>query len=208
MSGPRRAATLPVAFFRQDPATVARTLVGCVVESRVDGTPAVGRIVETEAYLGVEDPASHAWRGRRHAGNASIYAAPATWYVYLSYGMHWCANLTCDEGREGGAVLLRAVEPVDGLEVMRARRGAVADRLLASGPGRLAAALGITRALDGRPMRSSEVLVRRGEMPAQVVVTPRIGISRAADWPLRFVDAGTQFASRPLPTSPRARGRG
>jgi DNA-3-methyladenine glycosylase len=147
-----------------------------------------GVISETEAYLGRDDPASHAYLGRKHNGNLNLYGPPGTWYVYRSYGIHWCANLVCGKPAPGGAVLLRAVFPVEGIEVMRRRRGGIADRLLANGPGKLCQALGITRSLDGLAMRSSNVLVcEHNGHSGEVLVTPRIGISKAVDWPLRFV---------------------
>ena len=147
------------------------------------------RIVETEAYLGIEDPASHAYRGRRHAGNAAIYGPPGSWYVYRSYGIHWCANLVAGRRRAGAAVLLRAVEVESGRRVAARRRGGVPPARLSDGPGKLCQALAIDRSLDGLPMKTSPVRVGPGEvMAGQVVrVTPRIGITRAADWPLRFV---------------------
>ena len=183
---------LPVRFFYRPAAEVARDLLGAVVVSRVDGVVTSGRIVETEAYLGYEDSASHAWRGRRNAQNAGIYSKPGCWYVYRSYGMHWCANLVCAPEGLGAAVLLRALEPLEGLEAMIARRkGVRAPRRLCDGPGKLCQALGIKKALDGLPMRASEVLVRSGRrIPDHAVdATTRIGITRAADWPLRFVAA-------------------
>jgi DNA-3-methyladenine glycosylase len=185
----RRAATLPVAFFDRDAATVARELLGAVLISTAGGVRTSGRIVETEAYLGYEDPASHGYRGRRHARNAALYGPPATWYVYLSYGMHWCANLVCEGKGRGGAVLLRALEPLEGLETMRRRRGRVADRHLCSGPGKLCQALGIDLTLDGISMPGSLAVVRPAPAarPLRIAVTPRIGITKAADWPLRFV---------------------
>ena len=184
-----RAAALPVTFFQRPVAEVAQDLLGRVLVSRLGGTLVAGRIVETEAYLGAADPASHAWRGRRTPRNEALYGPPGTWYVYRSYGMHWCVNLVTAPAEVGGAVLLRAVEPVAGLEEMRRRRGGVPDARLCSGPGNLCQALGIGAELDGRPMRASEVIVARGRpVPVGAVeVTPRIGISRAADWPLRFV---------------------
>jgi DNA-3-methyladenine glycosylase len=156
--------------------------------------------VETEAYLGHRDPASHGFQYRRHAGNASLYAAPGTWYVYRSYGIHWCANLVCsDEEGDGSAVLIRALEPVRGLPVMRRRRGPRTDGELCSGPGKLTQAMGVTRALDGMPMASAPVTVVLDptRQPARVVVTPRIGITKAADWPLRFAVDGSRWVSRP-----------
>lgn len=198
MSGSRRAATLPVSFFRRSAEVVARELLGTIVTSRVGDVRTAGRIVETEAYLGHRDPASHAYRYRRNLRNAALYGPVGSWYVYLSYGIHWCANLVCGEGGTGSAVLLRALEPLEGLEVMRRRRGAVGDRHLCSGPGKLCQALGITRAVDGTPMsRSGLVTVEQGNAaPPLIGVTPRVGISQAADWPLRFIVAASPYVSR------------
>ena len=204
----RRAATLPVRFFRRPADVVARELIGCVVISRLGDVVTAARIVETEAYLGVDDPASHAWKGRRNVQNDAIYGAPGTWYVYRSYGIHWCANLVCLEEGIAAAVLLRALEPLEGLELMRARRGDVADRLLTSGPGRLTMALGITRALDGAAMRASPVTVHEGEGTPAITTTARVGITRAVEWPLRFVETGSPWASGPRIRAPRAPSRG
>jgi DNA-3-methyladenine glycosylase len=166
--------------------------------SRVGGVRTAGRIVETEAYLGHEDPASHGYQSRRHARNAALYGPAGTWYVYLSYGMHWCCNLVCQGDGRGGAVLLRALEPLEGLDVMAVRRRVTKTALLCSGPGRLAQALGITLALDGKAMRTSDVTVRRGAaVPvADVVASPRVGITKAAEWPLRFTELGSPWLSR------------
>lgn len=198
----RGARPLSVRFFLRPPEIVARDLIGCLLLVGRGGRRVGGMIVETEAYGGVEDPASHAYAFRRYAGNASLYLPAATWYVYRSYGLHWCANLTCG-GIPGSAVLLRAIEPLVGLRVMRRRRGAVVDALLANGPGKLCQALGIDRGFDGVRMPASRavVLPRRGR-PA-VEVSRRIGITRAADRPMRFVLAGTRWAS--TPTAPRSR---
>ncbi|MGH7509674.1 MAG: DNA-3-methyladenine glycosylase [Gemmatimonadales bacterium] len=194
----RRAATLPVAFFRRPAETVAAELLGAVVVSTIGGELTEGRIVETEAYLGYDDPASHGYLHRRNARNAALFGLPATWYVYLSYGMHWCANLVSQRAGLASAVLLRALEPLAGLEAMRRRRGPVPDRELCSGPGKLCQALGMTRDLDGQKMASSQVRVllpqEYGE--SQILATPRIGITKAADWPLRFVLAGSPWTSR------------
>ncbi len=198
---------LPVAFFQRPAEDVARALLGMIVESRVRGVLTAGRIVETEAYLGAIDPAAHAYRHRLHAGNASLYAAPATWYVYRSYGVHWCANLVCQGPEAGAAVLLRAIEPLVGLATMQRRRGHRTDRELAAGPGRLTQALGITRSLDGRHMPEARVVVLRDEsvMDADVAVTPRVGITKAADWPLRYVIAGSPWVSGDRARRPRVR---
>jgi DNA-3-methyladenine glycosylase len=193
-----RAATLPVAFFRRPAEIVAAELIGNVVVSSVGGFLTAGKIVETEAYLGYDDPASHGYRHRRNARNAALFGAPGIWYVYLSYGMHWCANLVCQRAGLASAVLLRALEPLEGLDVMRARRGELPDRQLCSGPGRLCQALGIDRDLDGSAMAESPVVVLRGTSVAAdtISTTPRIGITKAADWPLRFHLAGSPWISR------------
>lgn len=194
---PGRAALLPVSFFRRPAPEVARDLLGRILV--VDGPAGrvAGRIVETEAYLGGEDPASHAAGYRRTARNQAIYGPPGTWYVYLSYGMHWCANLVTGPPEEGAAVLLRALEPLEGLDLMRARRGTSAPRLLCAGPGRLCQALGIDLALDGQPMPASPARVLRGQPvePALVLATPRVGITKAVEWPLRFVVRGSPWVS-------------
>ena len=197
MSRTQRAATLPVRFFARPAEVVAAELVGTVMISRIGGAVTAGRIVETEAYLGVIDPASHGFAGRRTVHNASIFGAPGLWYVYRSYGMHWCANLVAAAAGEAAAVLVRALEPVEGLQIMRERRGPVPDRQLCSGPGKLCRALGITRDLDGLMMQGSDVVVERGARPARVAATRRIGITRAEEWPLRFVEAGSRWLSRP-----------
>jgi DNA-3-methyladenine glycosylase len=198
VGGTGRAATLPVSFFQRPADVVARELLGTMVVSSVGSARTAGRIVETEAYLGHVDPASHGYRYRRHAQNEALYGPAGTWYVYLSYGMHWCANLVCGVSGQASAVLLRALEPVEGLSVMRRRRGGVADRELCSGPGKLCQALAVTRDLDGVAMRASKVVVRtrRADGTPSVLVTPRIGITKAADWPLRFLIDGSPWTSR------------
>lgn len=176
-----------------EPAIVlARELIGTVLASDIGGERVSGMIVETEAYLGIEDPASHAWRGMRRKGQHGIWAAPGTWYVYRSYGMHWCLNLTAEPAGTGAAVLIRAIEPLEGGEVIRRRRGNVMQRQWANGPGKLAAALGISDLHDGMANAPDAVLRTEGQDPQSkarrtMIVTPRIGISRAVDWPLRFV---------------------
>lgn len=198
MTSTRRAAILPVAFFQRPVAVVARELIGRVLVSGSGRTRTVGRIVETEAYLGHRDPASHGFANRRHARNAALYASAGTWYVYLSYGMHWCANLVCERETNAGAVLLRALEPLEGFEVMRRRRGGVeADRLLAAGPGRLTQAFGIDHGLDAHPMRRSDVIIlAKDPLDTIVEVSHRIGITKAVDWPLRFTERGSHWVSR------------
>lgn len=179
---------LSAAFFSRPADVVARELVGARLVCATGRTRVAGIISETEAYLGRDDPASHAYRGRRHASNEQLYGPPGTWYVYRSYGIHWCANLVCGHPAPGGAVLLRAILPVEGVSLMRRRRGGAADRQLANGPGKLCQALGITRELDGRLMWRSSVTVLAGrDALPEVRVTPRIGITKAVHWPLRFL---------------------
>jgi len=194
----RRAATLPVAFFRRPAEIVAAELLGTVVVSSVGGVLTAGRIVETEAYLGYDDPASHGYRHRRNTRNEALFGPPGSWYVYLSYGMHWCANLVCQRAGLASAVLLRALEPIDGMDVMRRRRGAAPNGELCSGPGKLCQALGITRELDSVAMAGGPVVVLRSDpiAPGAIAATPRIGITKAADWPLRFHLAGSPWTSR------------
>ena len=194
----RRAATLPVRFFARPADEVGRELLGAVMVSTIGGVATAGRIVETEAYLGHDDPAAHGYLSRKNNRNAAIFGPPGSWYVYLSYGMHWCANLVCAREGEAAAVLVRALEPLEGLDAMRERRGVAADRQLCSGPGKLCQALGMTRDLDGVMMAGSGVTVVRGSPPESMTATPRIGITKAADWPLRFVATGSPWLSRPV----------
>ena len=198
MTQVKRAATLPVSFFSRPAEIVAAELLGTVLVSTVGGEITKARIVETEAYLGYDDPASHGYLHRRNARNAALFGPPGSWYVYLSYGMHWCANLVCQKVGLASAVLLRALEPMEGLDIMRHRRGRVLDRDLCSGPGKLCQALGIRRELDGTRMSRSPVIVRPADRweDTPVAVTPRIGITKAADWPLRFHVAGSPWTSR------------
>jgi DNA-3-methyladenine glycosylase len=199
MKQPGRAATLPVAFFRRPAEVVAAELLGKIVASYVGGEFTAGRIVETEAYLGYHDPASHGYLHRRNARNEALFGSPGIWYVYLSYGMHWCANLVCQRAGLASAVLLRALEPVEGLDIMRRRRGAaLPDRELCSGPGKLCQALGITRDLDGLPMAKGHVVVLQADAidEGAITTTPRIGITKAVDWPLRYHLAGSPWTSR------------
>lgn len=198
MNGGPRAARLPVGFFGQDAVSVARGLLGRVLVTSFRGCRTAGRIVETEAYLGAEDPASHGYRLRRHAQNQSLYLPPGTWYVYLSYGIHWCANLVSGPAGTGGAVLLRAIEPLEGVEAMRRRRGGVRDQELGAGPGRLCQALGITRGrLDGSAMvRSPARIFGAAVAEDEIAVTRRIGLTKAVEWPLRFIIRDSAWTSR------------
>ena len=153
-----------------------------------------GEIVEVESY-DQEDPASHGFRGQT-VRNAAMFGAPGYAYVYRSYGIHWCLNFVCDVPGRAEAVLIRALRPTNGLEVMRARRGVEAERSLCSGPGKLCQALGTTRVLDGLPLDEPpfELLARESEPP--LAVGPRIGITRAVEQPWRYGLAGSPFLSR------------
>lgn len=172
---------------------VARELVG--VTLLVDDVGGV--IVETEAYAR-DDPASHSYRGPTRR-NATMFGPPGRLYVYRSYGVHWCANVVCGEEGAGSAVLLRALEPTVGLERMRERRGLEPAALLCSGPGRLTQALGITGEHDGLPLDRSPFGLVPASTHVEIVVTPRVGITRAGDLPWRYVLEGSTFVSRPRP---------
>lgn len=180
-------------FFARSVHEVAPELVG--VTLLVSGVG--GRIVEVEAY-DHEDPAAHSYRGKT-ARNASMFGPPGRAYVYRSYGVHWCLNMVCENA---GAVLVRALEPTHGLDAMASRRGIAEPKLLAAGPGRLAQALGITREHDGLPLdRPPFALSPREGVPVETGL--RVGITKAAERPWRYGEAGSKFLSRPL--KPRRR---
>lgn len=197
-SEPLAGEPLDPSFYARPARDVARSLLGKLVVSSAGGERAAGRIVETEAYIGPEDPASHAAeRIGRTARNRTMFGRPGTAYVYLSYGIHWCLNAVTDREDHPGAVLIRALEPLGDLAVMRLRRG-TPDRDLARGPGRLCQALAITGELDGHPLDQPPLrfLDAPDVDPGSVDAGPRIGISRAADWPLRFTLRGSRYLSR------------
>ena len=181
---------------------MARALIGrALVRDGPDGRCA-GRIVEVEAYL-AGDPASHAYRGKT-ARNATMFAAPFRAYVYQIYGTSYCVNVSGGREGEGAAVLIRALEPLVGMDVMHRRRAGALPRDLCRGPGRLCRALDVDRALDGEDLISSQSLWLAG-LPApagDIGVSPRIGISRAEDLPLRFYERGNPFVSGPRRLSP------
>lgn len=180
-------------FFARSVHEVAPELIGATL--LVDGVG--GPIVELEAY-DQEDPASHGFRGRT-ARNAAMFGPPGHAYVYRSYGIHWCLNLVCDEPGRAEAVLIRALQPVAGLDAMRARRGVEAERSLCSGPGRLCQALGVTRDHDGLALDVPPFELHAREGAPEVVTGPRIGITRATELPWRYALAGSRYVSRPLP---------
>lgn len=189
---------LPASFYDRDTEPVARELLGAVLRCESEAGVCSGRIVETEAYLGPHDAACHAVAGVTPR-TRDLHGAPGTSYVYLIYGMHWCFNaVTMPEGH-GSAVLVRALEPLEGISLMRKRRPrAESDRDLTNGPGKLCAALGISGAMSGLPLQRGRLTIQSGTAvpDRDVMVTPRIGITRAADWPLRWVVRDNAYVSR------------
>ena len=171
---------------------VAPELVGALL--LVDGVG--GLVVEVEAY-DAEDPAAHGFRGQTPR-NASMFGPAGHAYVYRSYGIHWCLNLVCAEAGRAEAVLVRALEPAQGLDEMRRRRALDDSRLLCSGPGRLCQALGITREHDGLALDEPPFELQARRAPVEVAAGARIGITRAADRPWRYGLAGSRYLSRPL----------
>ncbi|HLW59657.1 MAG TPA: DNA-3-methyladenine glycosylase [bacterium] len=185
---------LPRAFFARPTLAVARALLGCYL---VHDTPAgrvVGRLVEVEAYCGARDPASHAYR--RTPRSAVMWGVPGTAYVYRSYGIHACMNVVTERLGRPGAVLLRALEPVEGIGLMRRRRGGRIARLLGSGPGRLTQAMGITIAHNRADLITGPLFLARGRHAEPIVATPRIGISVATDRRWRYALKGSPCLSR------------
>ena len=177
-------------FFAQPSPVVAAGLIGSTL--LVDGVGGV--IVETEAYDRL-DPASHSFRGVTPR-NRAMFGPVGHVYVYRSYGIHWCLNLVCG-AEPGSAVLIRALRPTHGLDIMRTRRSSVTERLLCSGPGRLCQALAVTAALDGKTLFAPPFRLAPGPAP-DIVAGPRIGLTRAAATPWRFGQRGSPYLSRPF----------
>jgi DNA-3-methyladenine glycosylase len=197
------AITLARPFFDRDPRQVAPNLLGKILLRRERGHLLAGRIVEAEAYLGQDDPAAHAAAGKT-VRNAVLFGPPGHAYVFFIYGNHYCLNVSCMPAGDAGCVLLRALEPVVGIEFMAANRDLTITkpndlRLLTSGPGRLAEALAITRERDnGKDLLNSHsdlLIVDDNFHPEKVLATPRIGITKAADNLLRYVIEGNRFVS-------------
>ena len=191
---------LPASFYARPTEVVARRLLGHFVVSMIGGRRTAGRIVETEAYLGPHDPACHAFGGRRTMRTEGLFGPPGTAYIYFTYGMHWCLNAVTRREGYPAAVLIRALEPVAGLETMRRRRGHMPDRSLCAGPARLCVALGVTGRLNGVSLQRGTLricsLPATGRRAPRVVRTPRVGITRATDWPLRYLLADSPWVSR------------
>ncbi len=193
---------LPRAFYDRDPRLVGPDLLGKTLVRRQGRKLLTGHIVEVEAYLGADDPAAHASIGRTPR-NAVLFGPPGRAYVYFIYGNHYCLNVSCLPDGVPGGILFRALEPIGGIEEMFKLRGIAEDsdlRRLTSGPGRLAAAFGITRERDnGKDLtdsRSDVYIADDGTAPPQVLITKRIGIKKAVEMPLRYVTAGNRFVSR------------
>jgi DNA-3-methyladenine glycosylase len=194
---------LPKRFYLGDTVSIARALLGCVLHRRLDdGMVLAARIVETEAYLGANDMASHARRGLRSERNASMYLEGGHAYVYFTYGMHWCMNVVTQEEGLAEAVLLRAAEPVKGIDAMRERRPkAKKDHELMNGPGKICMAMDIDKRLDGESLRGDTLWLATRDLPLDendIAVSPRIGIDNSGDaaaWPLRFFVRGNRHVS-------------
>lgn len=192
---------LPRSFYDRDPRVVGPELLGKILARRQGRKTLVARIVEVEAYLGADDPAAHASIGKTPR-NAVLFGPPGHAYVYFIYGNHYCLNVSCLPDGTPGGILFRALEPLEGIEEMFKLRGIPCDsdlRKLTSGPGRLAAAFGITRERDnGKDLASakSDIYIADDGAPApQALVTKRIGINKAVEMPLRYIVAGNRFVS-------------
>ena len=196
---------VPREFFSRDPRTVSREILGKLLVRKNGRNPLVARIVEVEAYLGADDAAAHAAAGRT-VRNAVLFGPPGYAYIYFIYGNHYCLNVSCLPDGIPGGVLFRALEPLKGIKEMAALRGVTLDgeknlKLLTSGPGRLAEAFAITREQDnGKDLTSSKCdlyIADDGALAPKVAVTKRIGITKSADLPLRYIVAGNKFVSGP-----------
>lgn len=190
-----RSTTRPVtrSFFARSSDVVAPDLLGKILVREIQGTRMSGRIIETEAYLGLDDPASHAYRGQS-AANAVLFGPPGLAHVYLIYGLHYCLSISAHQEKHAGGVLIRALLPITGMEVMselRGRPGTTNAQWLTGGPGRVCQAFGIDRetynGMDVTRMSSSLRILEDGFKCTSVSITKRIGITKAADHPLRFV---------------------
>jgi DNA-3-methyladenine glycosylase len=196
---------LPKSFYDRPTETVARELLGATLECQTPDGVASGRIVETEAYLGEHDLACHAAAGRT-TRTAPLYGPPGIAYVYFIYGMYWCFNAVTRAEHEPAAVLVRAVEPLAGIDLMRRRRSKVRrDVDLTNGPGKLCLALGIDGATNWSPLQRPPLLIRQGTPieDTDVVITPRIGITQSADWPLRWFVRDNPYVSKTPADFPR-----
>ncbi len=196
---------LPREFFYPDPRKVSRELLGKLLVRKNGRHPLIARIVEVEAYLGTDDAAAHAASGLTPR-NAVLFGPPGYAYIYFIYGNHYCLNVSCLPDGIAGGILIRALEPLSGIKEMAALRGLTLDgtknlKLLTSGPGRLAEAFGITREQDnGKDLTSVKCdlyMADDGTPSPKIAVTTRIGLTKAADLPLRYIISGNKFVSGP-----------
>ena len=191
-------APLPPEWYARPTLEVARDLLGCVLVSETPDGCCAGAIVETEGYVAAVDPACHAYRSRTRR-NEPMWGPPGRAYVYFSYGMHYMLNVVTEPDGVAAAVLLRALEPLEGLGLMAARRGVADPKLLCSGPGKLCKALGVDASANGAPLQGPRLSILPrppGDAVGEVVSTTRIGISRGADLPWRYYPAGNRWISR------------
>ena len=193
---------LPRRFYLGDTVDIARSLLGCVLWKREGDLVLAARLVEVEAYLGPDDLAAHSKGGRRTARTEVMFGPPGHAYVYFTYGMHWCMNVVTQEKDTAEAVLLRAAEPLQGIDVMRRRRPkAKRDCDLMNGPGKLCSAMGIDRTLDGEPLDGDRLFLTARDLAVRdedIAVSTRIGVENAvgaAHWPLRFYLRGNRHVS-------------
>ena len=196
--GAGRGRVLPRSFYDRETEVVARDLLGTVLECETNDGVASGVIVETEAYLGEHDLACHAAVGRT-ARTEHLYGPPGISYVYFIYGMYWCFNAVTRAQGSPSAVLVRALEPLEGLSLMRERRPRIKNNVdLTNGPGKLCTALGITGTMSGKSLQRKPLVIREGERVSDdnVEITARIGITKSADWPLRWIIRGNKYVSR------------
>ncbi len=190
-------------FFERYTPDVAKGLLGSLLVRVVESERLSGRVVETEAYRGADDPASHAYRGLT-ARNRVMFGEGGRAYIYFSYGNHWCLNVTTETRGHAGAVLIRAIEPVEGVASMRERRSTRHDHHLADGPGKLTRALGVDGSLNGEDMVTSERLFfESGHLQGTVGTSTRVGVSRGTGLGWRFFIQGSEFVSRRRPSLPR-----
>jgi DNA-3-methyladenine glycosylase len=195
---------LSALFFARSPELAARELLGCLIATNAEGEIAAGRIVETEAYLGTDDPGSHAATKGITARNAVMYGPPGTAYVYFTYGNHFMFNIVCEPEGTAGAVLIRALEPLLGIAAMARRRGGRELRDLCSGPGKLCQALGVDSRDNGVALGHGHLSVLRGGLSAEerVATSGRVGLTRGHEMPLRYYLEGNPYVSRAR-TGPR-----
>jgi DNA-3-methyladenine glycosylase len=192
---------LPRSFYARPAAEVAPDLLGKILARKLDGTVLRGRVVETEAYLGESDPGSHAFRGPTPRTQV-MFGAPGFVYVYFTYGAHYCMNVVTDADGTAGAVLLRALEPLDGTVVMERNRGGRPLVDLCNGPGKLCQALGITREQNGTDLEGDAIWMEDdGASPLQIARSTRVGLSAGKAMPLRFYIPGSPYISRGRPSA-------